>query len=342
MDWMTEFDPKPGALPRRVEPRAERVLHVHLKTPQDAQVSRCEALKSLGPYKAISWRDIPHDDLQRHMYGLTKTHQPTLVFMQLQTGGVVDIQTLKDMRRAGPDDMKIVSWCGDIGRPPDWSDRLAPYCDLMCFSSMNQVHDQRARGHVNAAYLQIGYDEGIFYESRTSKRKRGVVFFGQNYNNSAWTYLERHDAQLRRDTLATLGELGVPCWVYGQGWGTHRPTIAPTKTGNMYRDVELALSISLVSHYERYTSDRLFRAMACGTPTLVKRFADCDGLGLSDEENCLLWDTIPELVEKVYEYTGRDFLLRPIGAAGAELVRTHHTWPVRMRELAYYLELLRS
>jgi glycosyltransferase involved in cell wall biosynthesis len=118
-------------------------------------------------------------------------------------------------------------------------------------------------------------------------------------------------------------------------------------SAHAYRFSRCALSISLTSKLKRYSSDRLFRALACGPVVLVKRFAEYSALGLRDGVNCFLFDTPEEasaLASRILKETsdgGAYELWRSIGKAGAELAFEHHTWTCRMREQAVYLNYLR-
>lgn len=338
-----ELDPQPGRAPARLAqplPK-ERVLHVHLRTNDEPQTSMCEALRALagGDYQQLSWIGMDHDVLQREMIRLSAEFRPTLVFMQLQTPNVVHRSTLEEMRRRHGE-LTAVSWCGDIGRDDDWVMELAP--ELALYTSLDQVHNLRAKGFSAAAYLQIGYDTDRYFEepSPGAPPAHNVVFLGQNYDDRCWTRITPHEAQLRRDVVQVLREMGVGFEVFGQGWKGARYA-RPPEDGAIYRRARMAVSLSLVSHYARYSSDRLIRALACGPAVLVKRFRDMESWGLSHEKNCLVWDSLEELLT-LLPFLHDDQYLRGIGHEGAALARQHHTWEVRMLELVPLLEAVRG
>ena len=93
--------------------------------------------------------------------------------------------------------------------------------------------------------------------------------------------------------------------------------------------------------YECYTSDRLFRILGCGALLLVKSFPDMSVLGLRHGENCLAWETPEEAVTLAKDALANHDTLDGIAQAGAKLAREHHTWQVRMHELAAYVDAVR-
>lgn len=340
--------------------RVERVLHIHLWTEGEPQTSLRNALAHLtddagGGYRRIDWTRFQNSiERDATILRVAEELRPTLVWMQLQTAGVVSPALISELRKIS--NPLIVSWCGDVGRDPAWSHALAPHVDAMLFSSMTQVEEHRALGFVNAAYLQIGYDEDVHQANpwprpsasgaHFANRMNRVLFLGQNYRDASWNeFLPDHEAELRRNVIAELKRTQL-LNLYGPGWHPRVPVIDRVQAAHEYRSAACALSISLTSKLKRYSSDRLFRALACGPVVLVKRFEEYGSLGLRHGVNCLLFDTPNEAVElasivlREYERSASGWDL--VGAAGAALAREYHTWTQRMREQAVYLEYLRS
>lgn len=348
---LSPYDSPRGAFPLQTEPRLERVLHIHLHTPQEPQVSLCNALTGLTnaapmiqpqsrEFARVPW--TAYKDRTTRMGAIREAVarvKPTLVFMQLQTPGVLSPDDLRVIRNGCVENAVLVSWCGDVGRDPRWSHELAPELDVVAFSSMTQVREHREAGFPNAAYLQIGYDEDIHFDPGWEGREGRIVFLGQNYRDTAWSRIE-HEAQLRRDVVHALEQLGDGYGLHlgGQNWGKGVQTYDRRASAKLYQTSEAALSISLTSKLERYSSDRLLRALACGGVVLVKRFDDMESWGLRDCHNCVVWDTVDDLFDR---WTPEGFDPAAIGAAGAELARDRHTWGQRMRELAVYVEGVR-
>ncbi len=347
------MDPKPGQAPPRAALKRERVLHWQLWTTDDPQTSMVAGLRKLGSvgHAAVQWPQYSTGDRGRVFLEAMRSLRPTVAFVQCQDPAAVPIDALIDARNDPNRDPSLVIcvWSGDVGpgKGPwantgdDWQYRIAEHVDLMLFTGTGQVKLHRARGMANAAYLQIGYDTDRYHEGPSERygSKHPLVFMGQDYSRT-FDNVPSSEAQLRRDAVAALRS--IPGFTaYGSGFG---PGMPQHQSGDIYRGSSMAMSISLCSALERYSSDRLLRAMACGCPTLVKRFADMEGMGLDDGHNCLAWDTPAELVDKARTWLSveRAGDLRLVGESGAALMRSRHTWDARMSELAALLSAVRK
>jgi hypothetical protein len=139
---------------------------------------------------------------------------------------------------------------------------------------------------------------------------------------------------LRTEVVETLrSERRERFGLFGSNWADGVSEVAPSESGEAYRTTRLALSVSVCSNLERYSSDRLFRALACGAPVLMKRFADWGSFGLLHERNVLAWDTLAGARALVQRWLGQSEEAREMGRAGAQLAREHHSWGIRMLEL---------
>jgi len=349
-------DPKPGEFPPIAEPRAERVLHYHLWTEEDPQNALASAMQALGNigHTRIDWPSIPAPQRAAHFEQAVKELQPTVVFLQLQSADALDLGVIARARRQAHDpSLVVVAWSGDVGPTNGpwagfsdaWSYELAKHVDLMLYTGTGQAEMHRARGMKNAAYLQIGYDEDRYCPGPLGDygSRHEVVFLGQNYG-AYFDPIPGNEVQLRRDLVDAFQRNFSSFGVYGGGWLRGQGHAHQTSVGDILRHSALALSVSLTSSLGRYSSDRLIRSMACGTPTLVKRFVDMEGWGLKDGVNCIVFDTVGEAVEKANHWLAharREERLA-IGMAGAELMKTRHTWSYRLRELAALLKAVRG
>lgn len=370
---LLKLDPRRGQMPlRAVKLPEERVLHVHLDTDLEPQRSLCESLMDLGPYAMVPWpRYASRIQLQDDIQAIAKQHMPSLIWMQLQTPGVIYLETLKSLRDETRDPrMRIVVWCGDIGRDQTWELEFSKHVDLMLYSSMKVVRQQRERGMQNAMYLQIGYDEGWNYPYTEDPKQNvqprwfhDVVFCGQNYDEKRWeAACPNHECALRRDLVIALekafpgytgrtvytdeGASNTRFGLYGQRWEAAGPgmgsrTTNPAEAADIYRRSKVAVSISLTPD-ERYSSDRLHRALACGVPVVCRYFDDAEGWGLHDSQNVCFFHSIEEAVLDAQFLLAHPDRAAEIGAAGAKLARDHLTWGVRMREQAVYLAATRG
>jgi hypothetical protein len=356
-----ELDPEFGHASWRTSPtQIERVLHVHLGTPEEPQASLCRALASLAAtdgYRCVEWTVL--DTLQkRHQAVVDAASQlrPTLIFLQLQRPNVLSPSTVAEARKAaGTHNLVVISWCGDVGgsngpyRSHDdrWAYDMAVQCDLMLYSSMSQVRAHRSRAMHNAAYLQIGYDEDRYFEGPDDEYGShfDVVFLGTKYHDTQRSVLTGQESGLRRVIAETMrSRLGERFGLFGHGWGGGVAHLPAGQSGDTYRRAHFALSISLCSVLERYSSDRLFRALACGTSVLLKAFDDWPSFGLQHGENLLVWESVDEAMALVDEWLNpaRRSQLREIGRRGARLAREHHSWGIRMQELYPFVMVMRG
>ncbi len=82
--------------------------------------------------------------------------------------------------------------------------------------------------------------------------------------------------------------------------------------------------------------------MGCNTPTLIKSFVGERSFGLKHGENCLLWNTIDDLLACVGEIMMKPKELEAIGLRGGELARERFTWRARMLEMLPYIDMIRN
>lgn len=338
---------------RAVLPPSERILHVHLDTDDDPQGGMQRALNLWGSdVDRIAWTRVGVEATRRQVVEACRRQQPTLVFMQLQTPGVLDVEALRAMREAAPDAL-LVTWCGDVGGsngPHEplagwpWLDELADNVHLCLFTSFAQVEVLRGRGHPNASYLQIGYDQQWFNAAhRHVSSKYRVAFLGQNYGHNFDQTMPGNDAPLRAQLVKALkAALGKDFFLGGGGWGGLEDAFVSSKdSADIYDQSALAVSLSLTQSLGRYSSDRLLRCLACGVPTFVREFSGMSSWGLRHLDNCIVWPAEMS-VERAVEWIAHFNPADTIGQNGARLAQQHHTWEVRMRELAVYLAALRG
>lgn len=348
-------DPNPGSMPPSAAPlRGERVLHWHLFTEDDPQRSLADSFKTIGGagYIRVDWPCLRQDRRSTVFLESCQALRPTLIFLQLQDPNALPVDVIRKVRSAGDRDPSLVicAWSGDVGptKGPwphmndDWQYDLAPHIDLMLFTGTGQVLMHRERGMKNAAYLQIGYDTDRYYPGPDAGygKRHSVVFLGQDYGQR-FDAVPHNEAGLRRSMVDALRHEVPGFAAYGGGFG---PSLPQKLAGDVYRESAVAVSISLTSSLGRYTSDRAIRAMACGCPTAIKRFNDMEGMGLVSGINCIVWDTVADLVKSIrhWLHPSQRQQLREIGRQGAELMNTHHTWENRVRELASIVNAIRG
>lgn len=260
---------------------------------------------------------------------------PDIVFIQVQGDQIQGRSTVEVLgpfcERWREQGAFVINWTGDIryGIPP-WMVQFASWVDLTAFSNMRDVKNFKGP----AEYLQIGIDPvnyNVLSEVVTSKYE--VVFFANHYENHfPLSGFRKHCAEGAR---ALLGErFGL----FGTGWPDYLKPNGNLNVKNdqvahyqqleasYYRGCKIALSIS---HYkeERYTSDRLLRALACGAFTITQDYP-----GIEKEfipgQHLVTFEHAHELPDLISYWLApeKDHERKLIGAAAAELVGRYHTY----------------
>ena len=349
-------DPRPGELPPTAPVRPERVVAACIVTPDDPQASLHTALRKLGSggYASVDWLALPNPEARAQtIVDACRRTQPTFVFLQVQGGANLPLDIGRRIREVVDDpSLVIATWNGDVIpaqeifpdlAPAPWELELSRHVDLMLFSGTGQVAIMRDRGMANAAYLQIGYDVDRYYQDASTPRTEDAVFIGQNYVDDL-RVMPGQGVDERRELVRRFLDSGLRFRGYGPGWNDPRIKPLPQiQAGDVLRRSRLAVIVSATSALARYSSDRLFRAAACGAVPLVRRFDDIEGLGFVDGETCLVFDTPTQAVEIARQWLGRPGELAEIGRRAAEVAATHHTWEGRrLEELSAILHAIRG
>lgn len=343
------FLPEPGQRPARATPRRdERVLHVCLRVPGDPQTALANALRSLttdgGEYAEVDWRTEGRR-LVGALSHAASTIKPTLVFMQIQTPGVIAGDCINDLRQSCDPSCVVVQWDGDhrhnhvTGPDREWFVDLARGCDVNACVCTRDVEEYAEMGVKGAAYVNIGVDTDLWRPATPDPTGPDVLFLASFYKHLGY--------QTRAETVRTLsGRFPDRFAVYGYGWPTdanHRGFVPHEREAPLYSRSLCAISNSIRTDLPRYTSDRLLRGLASGALMLVESFPDMAGLGLRSGVNCISWANVTQLCEQIATIlaTSQDLAWQYIRQQARELALTH-SWDSRMGELAYIVEAVRA
>ncbi|MFC1814328.1 PqqD family peptide modification chaperone, partial [Thermodesulfobacteriota bacterium] len=161
-----------------------------------------------------------------------------------------------------------------------------------------------------------------------------VVFMANHYPTSNFPLSE-----FRKNIAVGLHErYGDRFGLYGQGWQDVLPNVKSLMyqqdiEAETYRKSKMAVNIS---HFDlsRFSSDRLFRIMACGPLCLCKRYKDCE-VDFTDGVHLRYWDTEGQLYELIdyYSKDENNAERERIAKNGNQLVTQHCKWSNRMQEL---------
>lgn len=299
-----------------------RVLHVALNVPGDHQPALVRALRSLGEYRQLDWRKSK--DLENDLIQACQRFDPSLVFMQIQTPGIVDPGLI---RKLSAPNRVWVNWSGDVRSTiGDWYFEIGKVDGVLtCVTNVDWVDEMRRNG-LDAHYLQIGFNQEIYHPWGEAEETGDIVFLGNYYGKSAFPL-----SKLRLEMVKGLKErYGDRFRCYGAGWPFSTKRTNHQQEAAIYRGCKIAVGISEFD-LNRYTSDRLFRAMGSGAFYLTKRYPGISHEFLPIHLDC--WDTLDELYAKIDFWLENDERREAVARAGCEHVHHDHTWLDRARRL---------
>lgn len=207
-------------------------------------------------YREIATSD---KDLNVNTLLLFNEFKPDIVFMQIQSPGIITHSVCQIMKDAGA---FIINWTGDKRHEvPQWMIDLAPYVSLTSFSNMDDVNKMRSLGF-ESEYLEIGYDPLIYKPDGEALIMPEIVFMGNNYGRGYFPM-----SGFRIDMVDFLKtEYGNRFGVYGSGWayGNGNFNHSQLEEAKAYRGAKIAINCS---HFDslNYNSDRLLRILGSGT-----------------------------------------------------------------------------
>ena len=284
-----------------------KVLHVALGSPEIDKAFRAKGHE----VRRIEWRGLKAERLIYLTSIVTKEAEefkPDLVFMQIQTPGIVERQLIEKLRSLGA---FVLNWTGDVRENIDWYLELGPFFNVTCFTNGTDIDTFKAKG-LSADYLQIGYDPEIYYLDKRERRGKGVVFLGNNY-------IDRFPESKRRaEVVNKYLDKGLKAW--GGKWGNSTMRTTPDMERVIYNLNRYALNLD---HFDRplFYSDRVIRAQACGA--VICQMSDVD---ISAEHPYVQ-----------YGYPN-EYSDTPTPKEVAEYTRVNHSWEARIPRIIEIME----
>ena len=127
--------------------------------------------------------------------------------------------------------------------------------------------------------------------------------------------------------------------MYGGNWRPHLSSefeyVNNQQEAEIYRTSAIAINCSHFN-YSRYSSDRLFREMASGAFVLSHAYKDYD-IDFENKKHLVVWNDIPELIEKCHYYLGNKSERDIIAKQGCDLVKNTANWDFRIKQ---FLQLI--
>ena len=261
-----------------------KILHIGLSATGFPLNGLQKALMKLGEYIEI---DTATPNINQVIRQKSDSFRPDLVWIQVQTDGVLGIDTMQYLRKNGA---FVINWTGDVRSPiPYFYEGLGKEIDLTCFSNMTDVELLSAKG-VKCDFHHIGYDPEIYTPKGNKITAPEIVFLGNNFGKAF--PLSGYRADMVKYLQSTYRE---EFGVYGNGWPKLNGTFMGNQMGeaSLYRSCKIAINCSHFE-YKRYSSDRMLRIMGSGAFCLTKWYP-----GLDEDFNpgidCVQWHDFDEL-----------------------------------------------
>lgn len=312
----------------------DSVLHIRLDAPNYSSDGIERAFKECGfDYHSVYWQQ------DRFNFGIQGLEQiiltkvkylepkhPDIIFLHIQNYSVITEEFAKELAKYS----FVVNYTYDVREDLSWYIKLAPHIGLTLFSNMTDVKRMREIGFNNVDYLQVSADMELYspYHAHKSNDYPEIVFIGNNFQNTAHKFPLINERKEMIDFLYRNYDRRFKA--FGMNLNS-RIINTPEETRDIYAACKIAISQNHFD-YELYTSDRLFRIMACGAFCLTKHF---DGIETMFEvgKHLHTWRTLDELKTKIDYFLSNDDARKSVAYAGMYHVRENHTWTKRIERL---------
>lgn len=295
-----------------------KTLFVSLGKQEDIR----DALLKYGDVIYWDWSGYSAQRFNSMLIRLTDVHKPDLIFLQIQSPGVISTQTAKAISGK----CRVVNWTGDVRSPlPKWFIDIGHNIHCTLFSNMTDVELARAQG-IRADYLQIGFPTKIFNEKvKANLDAPEIIFMG---NNCGGFPLSNYRIEMVK---ALQERYGQRFKVFGTNWtGNHAIPGQPEECA-MYRGCKIAINLSHFD-YKRYSSDRIFRLMGSGAFCLSHKYQEIEK-DFEAGKHLDVWQNFEQLFERIDYYLAHDKERKQIALEGYNYVHQKHTWDNRIENL---------
>ncbi len=265
---------------------------------------------SFPPSRSHSWNS--------EVLGWAEQFKPDLIFIQIQSDGVLHYDTAKRLAEIG----FVINWTGDIRQDvPQWMIDIGRVIQLTTFSNMNDVKRCRSIG-IESDYLEIGVNTDIYKIHNQQKYNPEIVAHFNDYQDSFPL------SQYRRDMVNRLQyEFGTNFGVYGNFVNANGNfNNSQYEESLNYNKAKIAINCS---HFnaEKYSSDRLLRIMSSGTLAVSHHFSGIEDI-YNVGEHLVTFNTLDEMVSVCRNYLANESERNRISLAGYEYVRENFSFPM--------------
>jgi Glycosyl transferases group 1 len=310
----------------------KKVLHIGLKSSTYSPEGMEKGFRAAGftDYTFFDWQAVRLDcgilGCQSRMIGAAMQLEPDVVFLHLQNPSIMDQETATELAKCG----FVVNYSFDcrVQTEMQWMYDLAPHIGLTLFS----CEEDAANCKEGATAVMQSSCDMEWYKRLPLERTNDVVFIGGNY---APTNLVFPLAQQRAEMVKFL-KAEIPTFhEYGMNWDVSQ-YINPQQEILLYNQAAIAINQNNFLR-ENYTSDRLWRAMACGTLVITSYFSGIEKIFIKGHH--LNWfSTFGELKNLIEFYLKHPELREEVAQNGMNLVREEHRWKNRFEQMKTIIE----
>lgn len=265
----------------------------------------------------IWWEQHDERVLNQHILEVSRSKDFDVVFMQIQRDHVIQPETAKILA----ENRLVFNWTGDVRENLSAFTRIGSHT-ISLFTNTTDVLKMKNNGY-EADYLQVGFDCSYYYPEKREKHNN-IVFCANNYPNEfpLSNYRLNIVQFLKREFQDRFN-------LYGRNWEkdflhSEKPFTTNWEEAEIYRTASIAINCSHFN-YGRYSSDRLFREMACGAFVLSHKYENIEA-DFKDGYHLVTFSDIPDLIEKCHYYLSNPAEAELIAKNGSELVRANFTW----------------
>jgi spore maturation protein CgeB len=298
-----------------------KIYHIGLNAGTNDGLEK--AFKKVSSYKYVN---TSHPNLNTVIKNDCEAFKPDLVFIQVQSAGVIKNQTIEVIR---PLCGKIINFTGDVRDPlPSWYLETGKVVDITLFVSMTDV--LKAKTFINCDWIQIGFDDSIFCKKTHPIKSPDIVFMANNYGSFPLS-------KYRREIVNALSkEFKSKFEVFGSGWPRSRNlNNSLLDQASIYRGSKIAINCSHFDH-SMYSSDRLLRIMGSGTFCLSHAFPDHDKLYGHHLDT---FKDTDDLIKKCHHYLTNEKEREAIAENGYNFTHELFTWDKMVQNLIYHYDI---
>jgi hypothetical protein len=202
---------------------------------------------------------------------------------------------------------------------------LAPHVNLFLFPDLFNVRSLIEKGF-DADWLPPAFEEEFCNPKGSKGTYNDVVFVGSNYR-------DKYPLSEYRDNLVHFlkEKLGGKFSYYGFGWEDGINYLHTQQEAECFRSAKIVVSFNHLN-LPRYTSDRLYKAMACGAFCLSQNYMAID-YEFEVGKHLDTFNNMNHLLQKIFYYLDNDIERAKIADAGCRLVNQEMNWDNRVKHL---------